>query len=152
VNTLRRTSALVSLVALLGALSAGCGTGKGRPSRGIAVGLLVGLTAAAAGGTIYAANVSSKKEKELRDEVQAGTLSGRQFAEKDEQGQKWNRAARASAFVGVLGVVGLIIVGEMMLADGNQYGPLEPPAAKPIIPGQQPERPPAAKLPGLTKK
>jgi hypothetical protein len=155
-SSLRRSSAVLSLVALLGALSAGCGTSKGRPSRGIAIGLLVGLTAAAAGGTIYAASVSDKKEKDLRDDVQTGNLSGRQFAERDEQGQKWNRAARASAFVGVLGVVGLIIVGEMMLADRNQYGPTEPPASKPIIPGQQPEQLPAGKLPGtlpgMTKK
>jgi hypothetical protein len=151
-SSLRRSSAAICLVALLGALAAGCGTSKGRPSRGLAVGLLVGLTAVGAGGTVYAASVSAKKEKDLRDDVQTGNLTGRQFAERDEQGQKWNRAARASAFVGVLGVVGLIIVGEMILADGNQFGPQEPPVSKPIIPGQQPEQLPAGKLPGMTKK
>ena len=145
----------VSLVAVLALLSAGCGTGKGRPSRGLAVGLLVGLTAVAGGATVYAARMSEQKEKDLRNDVQTGNLSGRQFAERDDEGQKWNRTARATAFVGVLGVVGLIIVGEMMLADRNQYGPIEPPASKPIIPGQNPE-PPAGKLPGtlpgMTKK
>jgi hypothetical protein len=152
---MRRGSALISLVAVLALLSAGCGTGKGRPSRGLAVGLLIGLTAVAGGATVYAAHKSEQKEKDLRNDVQSGNLSGRQFAERDDEGQKWNRTARATAFVGVLGVVGLIIVGEMMLADRNQYGPIEPPASKPIIPGQNPE-PPAAKLPGklpgLTKQ
>jgi hypothetical protein len=149
---MRRCSALVSLVAVVGLLSAGCGTGKNRPSRALAAGLLLGLTAVAAGGTVYAARMSDQKEKDLRDDVQSGNLSGRQFAERDEEGEKWNRTARASAFVGVVGVVGLIIVGEMMLADGYEYGPIKPPTSKPIIPGETPDPPPTAKIPGLKAK
>jgi hypothetical protein len=141
---MRRGSALCTALALLAALTAGCGTGKGRPSRGIAAGLLIGLTAVAGGATIYSAKVSDQKQKDLERDVQAGSLTGRQFATRDQEGQRWNRAARASAFVGILGVVGLVIVGEMMLADQNQYGPVEPPAEKPIIPGASPERPAAA--------
>jgi hypothetical protein len=112
----------------------------------VAAGLLLGVTAIAAGGTIAAANVANKKEEDLRKDVDAGNLTGRQFAERDEEGKRWNRYARASAFVAGLSLVGLLIVGEMALADHHQYGELPPPNAKPIIPGQSPQ-PPAGKLP-----
>jgi hypothetical protein len=141
----RATALLVVLVMA----SAGCGnSGAGVRNRSLATGLLIGLFAVAAGSTAATAVMGNNKEKALREDVEAGKLDGRQFAERDAEGKRWNRAARASVFVGGLALVGLVLVGEMRLADRNQLGPIEPAEGKPIIPGLEPESPPAAKLPG----
>ena len=117
--------------------------GQGAPQRGLAAGLLAGVTAVAGGGTVDAARMSEQQgEGAARRRGRPGSLTGREFAERDAEGQRWNRAARASVFVGglALGRPGASS-GEMRLADRYQYGPPEPPTSTPIIPGRQPRRP-----------
>jgi hypothetical protein len=136
----RRLAAL----AVLGAfLVAGCSSAPGVRNRPLAKGLLLALTAVAAGGVVGAAVMSDKQEKSLRDDVAAGAVSGRDFARRDAEGMRWNRAARASAFVGGLALVGLVITWQMGLADRYQLGPAEQPVSPPIYPTGSP--PPAVR-------
>jgi hypothetical protein len=136
----------VAALALAGALLAtGCSSAPGVRSRGVAKGLLLALTAAAAGGAAGAAVVSNNKEKSLRDDLAAGRVSGREFAERDAEGLRWNRAARASVLIGGLAIVGLVITWQMGLADRYQLGPAEQPTLPPIYPtGSPPGSPPAS--------
>jgi hypothetical protein len=143
----RATAFLVLLV-----LAAGCGNAStGVRSRKLATGLLIGLFAVSAGATAATAVVGNDKEKKLREDVEAHKLNGHQFAERDAEGKNWNRAARGSVFVAGLALVGLVLVGEMRLSDRNQYGPVEPAKAPPIIPGEAPQTP-AAALPGADRR
>jgi hypothetical protein len=143
---LKATALLVVL-----ALSAGCGNARtGVRSRTLATGLLIGLFVVAAGSTAATAVVANDKEKKLREDVEAHRLTGHQFAERDAEGKRWNRASRASVFVGGLALVGLVLVGELRASDRNMYGPVEPAKSTPIIPGEWRDTPPAAALPGLT--
>ena len=147
-KTRRPVLLVVVTVVAAAVLAAGCGTASRGRGRGVAAGLLIGLATVAIGSTVATAVVSNDKEDKLREDVQAGTLSGREFAERDEEGKRWNRAARASAFVAGVAVVGLLILGEVTWADQYEYGPVTPPASKPIIPGLNPEPPPTVRLPG----
>lgn len=132
---MKRLAALVTLGALL---AAGCSSAPGVRSRSLAKGLLLALTAAAAGGLAVSAVKSDKLGKDLRDDVAAGTVSGRDFARRDGEGARWNRAARASAFVGGLALVGLVITWQMGLANRYQFGPAEQPSVPPIYPAGSP--------------
>jgi hypothetical protein len=111
---------LAPLFLLMGCASEGA---KGRSS---ARHLLLGLAAASAAGVVGAAVISDQKEKSLQQDVQAGTLTGRQFADRDAEGRRWNRIGRASAFVGVLSLVGLGILWQMDIADRVQEAATEP--------------------------
>jgi hypothetical protein len=133
------------LVALFVAVAlAGCASGPGIKNRSVARGVLIGLAVATAGAAIGSAVVSQRKEDDLRKEIETTTLTGRQFAERDAQGMRWNRIARASAFASGLAVVGLLVLWEMSVGDRIQNGPLPetPPAAATLrLP------PPSAALP-----
>jgi hypothetical protein len=127
----KRLAASFLVVSLL---AAGCAGGPGVRSRAVAKGLLIALTVAAAGGAAGAAVMGNNQEKKLRDDVQAGAVDGRAFGERDAEGKRWNRAARASVFVGGLALVGLVIASQMGLGDRYQYGPQERAASPPIYP------------------
>ena len=126
-----RSRALVLF--LLGSfLAAGCG------SRGVAAGVL-GVAAVLAGaGAVGAATISTDKEKKLADDVAKGGLTGRQYADRDSEGKRWNRTARGAAFVSGLALVGLVLVWESSLAASSQYGPAEQPRGGRLIPGVSP--------------
>ena len=128
---MRRWAAIGLVVTLL---AAGCGSGPGVRNRSVAKGLLVALTLAAAGGAVGSAVLSERKEKSLRDDVEMGLVSGRQFADRDAEGKRWNRTARASVLVGGLAIVGLVIAWQMGLGDRYQFGPPEQPAGRPLYP------------------
>jgi hypothetical protein len=137
-----RTVALFVSVAMASA----CSSGPGVKNRSAARNILAALVVVAGAGAVGAAAVSENKEQSLRDDVKAGTLTGRQFAERDTEGQHWNRAARASAFVAGLGVVGLGILWEMSIGDRIQNGPIDAPAApQALLPA--PVAPPVAPWP-----
>jgi hypothetical protein len=101
------------LVLLAAVATGGCGTAGRQGERAVARTLLVGAMIAAGGTAAGAAVVSGNKESDLRALANAGSLTGRQFAERDSEGQRWNRIARGSAFVAGLAVVGLAILWEM---------------------------------------
>jgi hypothetical protein len=122
-------------LALCAALAGGCGS-----SRATARAVLVGVALIAGGTAIGSAVVSSNKEDSLRNDAQTGSLSGRAFADRDSEGQRWNRAARASVFVAGLALVGLGISWEMGLGD---HAMAEPSASLPPAAGL----PPAGGLP-----
>ena len=130
--------------------SLGCGssgTGRGRK---VAAGVLLGLAAVAGGGAVAAGVASNNKEKELREDLEAGTVDGSEFAARDQSGVRWNRAARASAFVAGLAVVGLVVVWEMGLSAERQYGPAEQPTLGPLLPTGNPPAA-AVAIPGFLK-
>ncbi len=138
---MKRVAALWVVVSLL---AAGCASGPGVRSRALAKGLLLGLVAAAAGGAVGAAVISDQKEQQLREDVQAGGVTGTEFASRDLEGRRWNRAARASIFVGGVALVGLLIASTMGLGDRYQYGPPEHPTSPPIYPAGGPVPAPAS--------
>jgi hypothetical protein len=131
----RRLAALGLVLALVGG---GCARGPGVRSRGVAKGILIALTAAAAGGAAGAAAIGNNKEKELRDDLAVGGITGREFADRDLEGRRWNRAARGAAFLGGLALVGLVVVTQMGISDRYQYGPPEQPLGPPIYPAGSP--------------
>jgi hypothetical protein len=130
-----RVAAALVLAALL---VGGCSRTPGVRSRGLAKGILLVVAAAAAGGAAGAAVMSDRTEKSLRDDLAAGSLTGRAFAVQDDEGRRWNRIGRASVLVGGLAIVGLVITWQMALADRYQYGPPELPKSAPIFPAGSP--------------
>jgi hypothetical protein len=106
------TAGLAFAVTLSAALSGGCGS-----SRATARAVLVGVALVAGGAAIGSTVISSNKEDSLRADAQTGSLSGRAFADRDAEGQRWNRAARASTFVAGIALVGLGVLWEMSLGD-----------------------------------
>jgi hypothetical protein len=131
-------SRVAAALALMALLIGGCSRAPGVRSRGLARGILLAVAAAAAGGAVGAAVISDKKEKTLRDDLAGGSLNGRTFAVRDDEGKRWNRMGRASVLVGGLAVVGLVITWQMGLADHYQYGPAESPKNPPIFPAGAP--------------
>src|SRR5688572_188284 len=85
-------------LALLGCFAtAGCGTGNGGGrARGVAAGLLGGLAVLAGGGAVMASRISADKEKKLADDLAARPLTGAEYADRDEEGKRWNRTARGA--------------------------------------------------------
>jgi hypothetical protein len=141
----RRIAAL-AIVAVL--LAAGCASKPGVRSRTLAKGLLLAVTAAAAGGAAGAAVMSEKQEQRLRDDLAAGSVTGRDFAKQDAEGLRWNRVGRASVLVGSLALVGLVITWQMGLADAYQLGPAEQPQVPAIYPTGSPTGSPPFSPPG----
>jgi hypothetical protein len=132
-------------------LSGGCASSNGLPNRTAAkvvLGVVV-LGAAALAGV--AATKGNSIEKDLRTDVQAGSLSGRDFAKRDDDGRSWNRVARASAFVSGVALLGFGIVWEMGVGDRFEFGPAETggtPTVSPIPSGPPPPpTPPISALP-----
>jgi hypothetical protein len=125
--------------ALALALLSGCAS-NGMPNRTAAKVVLGALVVGTASLAVAAAVKGNALEKDLRADVQNSTLTGRDFAKRDDEGRRWNRIGRASTFVCGLSLLGLAIVWEMGVGDRYQIGPREAPAAQPVLP-------PAASLP-----
>jgi hypothetical protein len=110
-----RTICMLLVVSMLGAC--GGSANSGRPDRSVARNILIGLavgTAAFAVGTVVA---GQKVEKDLRDDLQRGGVSGEEFADRDKDGTRWNRMGRAAAFGSGLSILGLGIIWEMGQGD-----------------------------------
>lgn len=151
----------MGVVLLVAIATAGCGTGRvgadGKPMpRYTAAKVILGVVAVGAAAIAAGAAVKGQRlEDDLRDDSRTGGLTGRQFADRDNEGKRWNRAARASAFASGLALIGMGVIWEMSLGDGAARGKDESrPDAKPIFPVQPsgspaggPARSPAAAPP-----
>src|SRR4029079_13430995 len=111
-----RTRLMRALACGLVILLAG-GCASGRTAGKVVLGALVVGGAALA---IGAAVKSSSIEKNLNNDYRGQPITGMQFAERDSDGQRWNRIGRAAAFVGGLSLLGLGVIWEMELADHGQ--------------------------------
>jgi hypothetical protein len=114
-------------------LAGGCASGR-TAGKVVLGALVVGGAALAIGAAVK----SNSIEKNLNDDYRGQTITGMQFADRDSDGQRWNRIGRAAAFVGGLSLLGLGVIWEMQLADKAQsepakadLGPLLP------LPGRQ---------------
>jgi hypothetical protein len=101
--------------------SAGCGTSHHTAARNV----LIALTVASAAVAVGAAVKSRSIRDDLRREVDAGTLSGREFADRDATGTRWNRVARASGFGAGVFLLGVGALWEASLGDKIEKGPRE---------------------------
>ncbi len=101
---------------------AGCASGRvaGMPNRSAARNVLIGVALGTAAIAIGSAVAGNSVESKLRDDLQAGNLSGREFADRDAEGRRWNRVARASAFASGIAVIGIGVVWEASLGDRRQ--------------------------------
>jgi hypothetical protein len=135
-------------LALLGCFAtAGCGSSQtGGRARGVTAGVLGGLAVLAGAGAVAASRISEDKEKKLADDLAARQLTGAEYADRDAEGKRWNRAARGAVFASGLALVGMILVWESSLSAGHQYGPAETPSSPRLIPGAAPASPPSASL------
>jgi hypothetical protein len=116
-------------------LAGGCASSGNLPKRTwpkVVLGALV-LGGAAVG--IAAGVKGDNIEEELADDIRQREVSGREFASRDSDGERWNRIARASAFVSGLSLLALGILWEMSLADRAEAGLDRPPVQQgPIFP------------------
>jgi hypothetical protein len=107
-------------------LVAGCATNGSLPRRTapkVILGvLMVGSAALAVGAAIKSHSI----ENDLANDYKQREISGREFASRDSQGQRWNRIGRASAFVSGLSLLGLGVLWEMSKADEAQTEPSQP--------------------------
>jgi hypothetical protein len=121
---------------LVAVLVCGCGSGSNNAvARNVLLALTVGTTAVAVGAAVKGRSV----QNDLQRDLDAGKLTGMQFAERDNSGARWNRVSRAAAFTTGVFVLGLGIVWEMGQANRIQNGPREWTPAddpRPIIPLQ----------------
>lgn len=125
--------------------------GEQPPSYAAARTVLVALALGTAGLAVGAALKGEQVEKDLRAESQSRELTGREFASRDAEGQRWNRIARASTFASALAVIGLGITFEMGSGDRIRYTPT-PEGPKEVLPPPPPPpaAPPAAATGSLT--
>jgi hypothetical protein len=135
--------ALSICVVLAFACSAsGCASSSGRTvARNVLIALAVGSAAVAVGSAVKSHGI----EQDLQRDVNAGTVSGRDYVSRDQAGARWNRIARASAFGTALFVTGLAVVWETSASAHIQNSPAEKTPADdphPIfpLPGQAPTR------------
>lgn len=132
---------------ILALLAGGCASNSGLPRRTVPKVILGALVLGGAALAVSAAIKSDGIEKDLREDYARGGLSGRDFADRDAEGERWNRIGRASAFVSGLSLLGLGILWEMSLSDragrdaveapanaGPPIFPLSPPAALALPP------------------
>jgi hypothetical protein len=91
--------------------------------------LIVGSAALAVGAAVKSRSI----ENDLANDYKTREISGSEFANRDAQGQRWNRIARASSFVGAVSVLGLGVLWEMSLNDQATVEPTKTNAA-PIFP------------------
>ncbi len=102
------------------ALVAGCGTNH-TAAKSVLVALAVGSAALAVGSAVKSRSVQNDLEHDLAQ----NSVTGREFVDRDATGTRWNRIGRASAFAGVVFVLGLVAVFETESAERIQRGPLE---------------------------
>jgi hypothetical protein len=93
------------------------GCASGRTAGKVVLGaLVVGSAALAVGAAVKSESIETK----LADDYRTREITGREFANRDAEGQRWNRISRASAFVGALSLLGLGVIWEMSLGDKAQ--------------------------------
>jgi hypothetical protein len=117
------------------------GCASGRTAGKVILGALVVGSAGLATG---AALKSDSIEKKLADDYRDREITGKEFADRDSEGQRWNRISRAATFVGALSVLGLVVIWEMSTGDKAQSEPAKPnmapifpvPAAQLSLPGR----------------
>ena len=109
-------------LALAVVLLCGCGPGfRHGAARNVLIALTVGSAALAVGAAIHSRTI----QNDLRRDLDAGQVSGRDFVDRDASGTRWNRISRAAVFSSGLFVLGLGIVWEMGQADRTVDGPAE---------------------------
>ncbi len=135
----RGTCLLLAATLVSGCASGGQQGGSSGSGRTIARNILIGLavgTAAVAVGSAFAARSA---ENSLRDDAEAGTITGREFADRDATGLRWNRITRASFFLSGLSIIGTGVVWEMGEGVRVQTGERTPADNKtPIFPVRLP--------------
>jgi len=109
-------------------LAGGCASG--RTAGKVVLGALVVGSAALA---VSAAVKSNSIESKLNDDYRNRAITGMEFAQRDSDGQRWNRIGRAATFVGALSLLGLGVIWEMSLADRAGTEPGRP-APGPMLP------------------
>lgn len=113
----RRLCGVLALVLLCG-----CGPGfRHGAARNVLLALTVGSAALAVGAAVH----SRKVQNDLRRDIDAGQVTGREFVDRDASGTRWNRISRAAAFSSGVFVLGLGIVWEMGQSDRSIEGPAE---------------------------
>jgi hypothetical protein len=131
-----RARALVALVSMF-ALLAGCASTSGQgemPKRTAVRAVLVAVALGTAALAVGAAIKGNQVEKDLKTELDKGVLNGRDFAAKDDTGERWNRIARASTVFSALAVIGLGITWEMGLGDHIRHTPTKEGPSQPLAP------------------
>jgi hypothetical protein len=103
---------------------------SGRTAGKVVLGALV---VGSAGLAVGAAIKSDSIEKKLADDYRDREITGKEFADRDSEGQRWNRIGRAATFVGALSVLGLAVLWEMSMGDEAASAP-PPPRMAPIFP------------------
>ena len=131
---------LCGALALL--LVAGCASSSGgHPvARNVLIALVAGSAALAVGGAVKSRSIQT----DLRRDLDAHAVSGRDYVARDSDGTRWNRIARASAFTGAVLLIGLAIIGEAAASERVGSGPTEwTPAQdpRPIFPVPPPAAP-----------
>jgi hypothetical protein len=106
----------LSLLVVGGCASTSDG-GSSHASRAVPTAILSALVVGSAALAVGAALKSKDVGRKLDDDLQRGALDGRAFIDRDAEGKRWNRIARASAFFGGLAVIGLGIVWEIHQSD-----------------------------------
>jgi hypothetical protein len=119
----------IRLLMIIALAASGCAAGTradGTPNRSFARNLLIGVALGSAALAVGSAVAGAKVERDLRSDLDAGGLSGREFAELDADGRRWNRLSRAATFASGLSVLGVAIVWQMGVSDRMQLGPRAP--------------------------
>jgi hypothetical protein len=104
-------------------LVGGCASNEPLPHRTLPKVILGAVVVGAAGLAVGAAVKSRSIENSLANDYKARDISGSEFADRDSQGQRWNRIGRASAFVSGVALLGLGVLWEMSLSDHAQVEP-----------------------------
>jgi hypothetical protein len=122
-----------ALCVAMALLLAGCGS-SGIPHR-TAPRVILGLIAAGGAAVAIGAGLKGNSiESKLKDDLAAGNVTGRQFASRDADGERWNRIGRGATFVSALAVLGLGVLWEMSMGDHSQYDAPKPAQQGPIFP------------------
>jgi hypothetical protein len=109
-STFTSRSLRVGAACVLLSLSGACASGNGGRNHTSTKRALLGAFVATAGVGTAAAIVGERKERSLRDDIAAGTVSGTEYASRDLTGKRWNRLSRASFYVSGLMLLGLGVV------------------------------------------
>jgi hypothetical protein len=139
-----RIAALATAATLLvGCASGGNGGARGRAAaRNVLIAAVVGTAAV----SVAAAFRSEAREKELQEDLRDGGLSGRDYIDRDKEGQRWNRLARGSLFLSGVSLLGLGLVWERAQSDAAAEGP---PISSPLDRPGGPPPPVGPPLPGV---
>jgi hypothetical protein len=127
----------------------GTGCASGRTAGKVVLGALV---VGGAGLAVGAGLKSDSLETKLAADYRTREITGKEFADRDSEGQRWNRIARSATFVGALALLGLGVLWEMSLGDRAQSEPAKPnPAPIFPLPAAQMQLPAPAPAPALSR-